>query len=276
MKIYISADMEGVSGVVEAQDTQPSGSGYEASRIYMTEDINAAIRGLFAGGAKEVVVNDAHGPMRNILPEKLDNRAILIRGKSKPFGMIEGLDNSFDAVMCIGFHARAGRMGLLSHSFMGHEVEDIRLDGKLVGEIGLLHAAAASLGVPVVMLSGDDAACREMEAWDSQVITVATKQTIDRFAAKLLPITKSQHAIEAASKRALEEYEDKAPSYPAESTLTIRWQSASVASHLAGLPHVTLKDDRTIKVQGSIIALYQQLFIFFKVASSLTNQQPYC
>lgn len=137
MKVYISADMEGISGLIEAADVQPHGSDYETGRRLMTEEVNAAIRGAIDGGAKEVFVNDAHGPMRNILPELLDSRATLIRGKSKPLGMLEGLDKTFDAVLCVGFHARAGALGVLSHSFMGHEVEDMWLDGKIVGEIGL-------------------------------------------------------------------------------------------------------------------------------------------
>lgn len=88
-KIYISADMEGISSIVDMDDTQPVGRDYQQGRKLMTEDINAAIRGVLAGGAKEVVVNDAHGPMRNILPEQLHEKATLIRGKAKPMGMLE-------------------------------------------------------------------------------------------------------------------------------------------------------------------------------------------
>lgn len=276
MKIYISADMEGISGIIEAQDTQPTGSGYETGRKFMTEDVNAAVRGAIAGGASNIYVNDAHGPMRNILPEMLDQRAKLIRGKSKPLGMLEGLDESFDAVFCIGFHARAGKLGVLSHSFMGHEVEDIWLDGKLVGEIGLLYATARSMGVPVVFLSGDDVACSEMNDWDRDVRTTATKTAIERFSAELLPLREVREQIEIGTKTAVESRGFKKSHRTTESTLTIRWQSASVATHLAGLPNVQLKDDRTTEMQGPILTLYRQLFVHFKVAATLSNQQPYC
>jgi D-amino peptidase len=276
MKIYISADMEGISGLVEAQDVQPTGTGYETGRKFMTEEVNAAIRGVFAGGAREVLVNDAHGPMRNILPDLLDERAELIRGKSKPLGMLEGLDKTFDAVVCIGFHARAGKLGVLSHSFMGHEVEDMWLDGKVVGEIGLLHATAQSIGIPVLLLSGDDAACAEMNDWDKNVATVAVKKTIDRFAAELLPFSEAQRAIEVTAKKVVEAKRSVAADSSTESTLAVRWQSASVASHLMGIPGVDLKDERTIEAKGTTLSLYRQLFIFFKIAASLTNQQPYC
>src|SRR5882757_1488387 len=93
-KVYISADMEGISGIVDMDDTQPTGRDYQQGRLLMTEDINAAVRGALAGGATEIAVNDAHGPMRNILPERLHEKAMLIRGKAKPMGMLEGLDKT--------------------------------------------------------------------------------------------------------------------------------------------------------------------------------------
>ena len=166
MRIYISADMEGVTGLVDAHDVQPGGRDYERGRVMMTEDVNAAVRGALAGGATQVTVNDAHGPMRNLLPELLHPAAALIRGRPKPMGMLEGLSGDFDATVCIGYHARAGAFGVLSHSFMGHEIEDMWLDGRPAGEIGLAHAAAAALGAPVIALSGDQAACAEMRQWD--------------------------------------------------------------------------------------------------------------
>jgi D-amino peptidase len=275
-KIYMSTDMEGISGVVDFNDCQPAGRDYETGRKYMTEDINAAVRGAVAGGANEIMVNDAHGSMRNILPDSLDKRATLIRGKTKPLGMIEGLDKTFDAVICIGFHARSGELGILSHSFMGHEVEDIWLDGKPVGEIGLLHAAAASIGVPVIMLAGDDIACKEMREWDEHVELVSVKRSIDRFTAVLTPLEEARAAIELGTKNAVKKQARKPTRVQKTARLEVRWQSATVASHLCGIPGVLLKDSRTIQTQGAILDLYKQLFIFFKVAASLTNQPPYC
>ena len=277
-KVYISADMEGISGIVDMDDAQPMGRDYQQGRKFMTDDVNAAVRGALVGGAKEIVVNDAHGPMRNILPEQLHEKASLIRGKAKPMGMLEGLDKTFDAIICIGFHARAGENGVLSHSFMGHEVEDIWLNGRQVGEIGLLYAAAQETNVPVVMLTGDNIACKEIEQWDATVQTVSVKESIDRFAANLLSIEEAVSKIEATAKAAVirEKQGDKNPYINKVSTLKIRWQSASVASHLTGIPGVTLYDVRTVEVKGTVTELYRLLFVFFKVAASMTNQQPYC
>jgi D-amino peptidase len=277
VKVFLSADMEGVSGLVDAGDVQPGGVDYERGRILMTEDVNAAIRGVHAaaGPGAEITVNDAHGPMRNILPERLDPAARLIRGRPKLMGMLEGLDGSFDAMVCIGYHARAGTLGVLSHSFMGHEIEDMWLDERPTGEIGLAQATAAALGVPLAVLSGDDAACAEMTAWGGGAITVPVKYARDRFAAELLPVPEAQAAIEAAVGRGLAHLPAAEP-VDREAVLAVRWQSASVAAQLAPIPGTRARDSRTVEVSGPLPDLYRLFGVFMRVATALTNQPPYC
>ncbi|MFJ1967501.1 M55 family metallopeptidase [Streptomyces sp. NPDC087903] len=276
MRIYISADMEGITGLVDADDVQPGGRDYERGRLMMAEDVNAAIRGAVAAGATGVTVNDAHGPMRNLLPEALHPAARLIRGKPKSMGMLEGLTPEHDAVICVGYHSRAGALGVLSHSFMGHEIEDMWLDGRPVGEIGLAHATAAAIGVPVVALTGDDCACAEMADWDASVSTVAVKHARDRFAAELRPAEEARAAIEEAVAAALSAQPSGAAAPPGPSTLAVRWQSASVASTLLGIPGVTATDTRTVQTQGPLPTLYRLFGVWMRVAASLTNQAPYC
>ena len=295
MRIYISADMEGITGVVDAGDVQPGGSDYERGRVMMTEDVNAAVRGAVAAGATEILVNDAHGPMRNILPDQLHAAARLVRGRPKPMGMLEGLDSTFDAALCVGYHARAGTLGVLSHSFMGHEIEDMWLDDRPAGEIGLTHAAAAALGVPVVVLTGDDAACAEAADWDRSVRTVTVKQARDRFAAELLPVPEARQEIEKTAAAAIQAASGETattgrltlvqdtpraaapprdPAAPA--TLAVRWQSASVASMLLGIPGVTRRDSRTVQATGPAPDLFRLLSVWISVAAALTGQPPYC
>ncbi|MCX4431013.1 MULTISPECIES: M55 family metallopeptidase [Streptomyces] len=276
MRIYISADMEGVTGLVDADDVQPGGRDYERGRFMMAEDVNAAIRGALAAGATDITVNDAHGPMRNILPEALHPAARLIRGKPKHMLMLEGLAPEHDAMVCVGYHSRAGALGVLSHSFMGHEIEDMWLDGRPVGEIGLAHATAAAIGVPVAVLTGDDCACAEMAEWDASVTTVAVKNARNRFAADLRPAAEARTAIEDAVAASLSAQRPATvvPSGP--STLTVRWQSASVASTLLGIPGVTSTDTRTVQAQGPLPSLYRLFGVWMRVAASLTNQHPYC
>jgi D-amino peptidase len=323
VQIYISADMEGITGLVDAADVQPGGADYERGRVMMTEDVNAAVRGALTAGATRIVVNDAHGPMRNLLPDALHPAAHLVRGRPKPMGMLEGLNGSFDAALCVGYHARAGALGVLSHSFMGHEIEDMWLEGHAVGEIGLVHATAAAMGVRVVLLTGDDAACAEMTEWDSGVATVPVKRAIDRFAAELRPVPEARAAIEAGVAAALRAASgetastdilvprpaglrpagDPAPAggpdpaggpapaggdsvarggaAPARAlsdrpTLAVRWQSATVASLLLGIPGVTLRDSRTVAVSGTAPDLFRLFGVFNRVAAALTNQPPYC
>jgi D-amino peptidase len=278
VRIYLSADMEGITGLVDAIDVQPGGADYERGRVMMTEDVNAAVRGALAAGATEVTVNDAHGPMRNLLPDLIHPAVSLIRGRPKPMGMLEGLSPDFDAAVFIGYHARAGTLGVLSHSFMGHEIEDMWLDDRPAGEIGLTHATAAAFGVPVVAMSGDDAACAEMAAWDPAVTAVAVKQARDRFAAQLLPVAQAREAIEQSVTAAVRARADagRPPSETGSRTLAIRWQSASAASQLEGIPGVKLRDGRTTEVSGAMPDLFRLLGVFMRAAAAMSGQGPYC
>ena len=161
-KVYISVDMEGISGINGDNQTSPTGSEYARARKLMAEDANAAIRGAFDGGATDVLVNDSHGFQRNLLPEDLDPRARLISHTFKRYGMMEGLDETFDAVIFVGYHAKADApRGLFAHTGSGI-VRDLQINGRSVGEGGMNAALAAWYGVPVVAVSGDDVAVAEV------------------------------------------------------------------------------------------------------------------
>lgn len=184
MKIYISADIEGVAGVVSLQEGTPGNPEYEQARRLMTLEANAAIGGAFDAGASEVLVNDSHGPMTNILPELLDPRAELIRGNIKPMGMFAGLDASYSGVMCIGYHAPAGEHGVLAHTTNGVAFSSVLLNGEVASEAMLYGAYAGSLGIPVILLSGDDVTeqtcCRLFQG--AQFVRVKT--AMGQFAAR--------------------------------------------------------------------------------------------
>ena len=184
MKIYVSADIEGVAGVVAPQQCQPGNPDYERARRLMTEEANAAIEGAFSGGASEVLVNDAHGPMMNLLPEALDPRAELILGKPKPANMAAGLTEAFAGMMCVGYHAGAGRQGVLSHTTNGSAFRAIRLNGQDCAEATLYGAYAGSLGVPVILLSGDDALAAQCGNLFPGAQTVVVKQALGQRAAR--------------------------------------------------------------------------------------------
>ncbi len=156
MKIFISADIEGVAGVVTTSQGQPGNPEYERARRLMTAEVSAAVAGAFEGGATAVLVNDSHGPMINLLPEELDPRAELILGRPKPGNMFCGLEAGFAGVFCTGFHSGAGQHGVLSHTVNGFAFAAIRVNGIDCAEAILYGAYAGSLGVPVILLTGDD------------------------------------------------------------------------------------------------------------------------
>ena len=165
----------------------------------MAADANAAIVGAFAGGATEVVVNDSHGGQRNILPEDLDPRARLITHSFKRHGMMEGLDATFDAIVFVGYHAKAGAArGLFAHTGSG-VIADLRSNGRSVGEGGMNAALADWYGVPVVAVSGDDVAVAEVNESAPGARGIVVKRAINVRATELVPLAAAREAIQAAA-----------------------------------------------------------------------------
>ncbi len=204
MRIFISVDIEGVAGVTHRDHTKLEGIEYETARRWMTEEANAAIEGAMAAGATEIVVADSHGHLRNLLPDLLHPDALLVRGSPRALCMMEGLDDSFAGAFLIGYHARAGdARGILAHTFLGISVYGVRLNGVEVGESGLNAAIAAHFGVPIALVTGDDALAAEIEAllpWSERVIT---KWALSTYAAKNLSPKHAQQRIRVAAQRAV-------------------------------------------------------------------------
>jgi D-amino peptidase len=211
MKVLISADLEGISGVVHPTETNPGGYDYERARARMTAEVNAAVAGVLeAVPGAEVLVADAHGPFRNLLPEDLDRRVRLVRGRPRPLGMLAGLDDDTDAVLFIGYHARSGTgPAVLAHT-ISDAVLDVRLDGRAVGEIGLNAALAGFHGAPVVLLSGDDAACAELLELVPGAATVAVKQALGQAAAATLHPDEARERLHRVAAKAIRHH-DRVP-----------------------------------------------------------------
>jgi D-amino peptidase len=210
-KVYVSVDMEGISGVVGDDQTSAGQPEYGRSRKLMAEDANAAIRGAFAGGATEVVVNDSHGSQRNLLPEDLDPRARLISHSFKRHGMVEGLDDTFDAVIFVGYHAKADSpRGLFAHTGSG-VVKDVQVNGRSAGEGGLNTLVAQWYGVPVVMITGDDVAIEQQKEWTPNVRGVVVKRAINMRAVESRPLAEARKEIEAAARESVAAAKKPAP-----------------------------------------------------------------
>jgi len=209
MKVLISVDMEGITGVVSLSHTDHTTAEYQRFRRLMTGDANAAIEGARAAGATDIVVNDSHGNMDNILIEELNPAASLISGSPKPFSMMEGIGPDVDAAIFIGYHARAGSAPAIhDHTWSSTTIYNATLNGKLMGEIMLNAALAGHFRVPVVLVTGDQLATTEAREVLGDVETATVKIARGRSAADCLPPAKTapiiRQAAQSAAQKALE------------------------------------------------------------------------
>jgi D-amino peptidase len=241
MKILIAADMEGITGVTTWDQVDTHHPEYIRFRKLMTEDVNAAIRGAIDAGATEVIVADGHSRGSNILIEDLDGRARLNSGSPSPFSMMQGIDESFDAVFFIGYHARNGSANaILDHTWSSRTVANVWLNDLLTGEYGLNAAIAGHFGVPVIMASGDQTACQQMSELLGDIETAIVKQAVGRFAAECLPPLVTQERIYSAAHHAVERLADDDVPEPfvmdTPVRVTVEFFSSDMADRAATIP----------------------------------------
>lgn len=204
MKILIATDMEGITGVTAWDQVTPGHTEYPRFRRLMTQDVNAAIRGAIESGADEIIVADGHWNGSNILVEELDARARLNTGSPSPFSMMQGIDESVDGVMFIGYHARNGSPNAtLDHTWSSRTVVNVWLNDILTGEYGLNGALAGHFGVPVIMVSGDQTACAQVVELLGDMETAVVKNATGRFAAECLTPQVTQDLIFMCAARAV-------------------------------------------------------------------------
>ena len=184
-RVFISVDMEGVAGVATVDQVLRGRSGYPRAQQLMTEEANAAVRGAFAGGADEVVVNDSHGTMDNLLHDRLDPRARLVFGAPRPSCMVQGITPGDALAVFVGYHAAAGEAGVLAHTFTSN-FSELRVNGEPMTEAEVDGLYAASLGVPVGVVTGDDRICQVARKAFPGVTTVEVKRCVGITAADSL------------------------------------------------------------------------------------------
>lgn len=220
MNVYVSVDIEGITGVVHADMMGATGREYDRGRNLMTDDANAAIEGLSRAGADYILVVDGHGPMRNLFFEKMHPASHLLTGSgdAKEWCQLEGADSrQFDAAVLVGYHAMAKTYKAIHpHTIAGAAVHELRLNGRPHGETGLNAAVLGSLGIPVIMVTGDTTTMSEAKEFlGDQIETVSVKDAVGRNAAICRPPSATLPEITAAAERALQAL-DSAKPYVAE------------------------------------------------------------
>ncbi len=279
MKILISADMEGVCGVTHwVQVTPPeygtphtSTAEYERARTRLTREVNAAAEGALAAGA-EVIVNDSHNGMRNLVPEELHPEVRFITGSDKELGMVQGVQEGVAAVFYVGYHAKAGTPGApLAHTWTGF-VNDVRLNGHSTGEFGMNAAVAGHFGVPVTLVTGDDKAVAQVQALlGEQLVGVVVKQGYSTFSALHLHPQRAQQLIREGAEEAVERTKAAKPwTLPPNFSVEIDFDHQARADPCLYIPGVTRAGERTVAYTASDALAFNRTFRAVMNASSIS------
>ncbi|MDX3086911.1 M55 family metallopeptidase [Streptomyces sp. ME02-6978a] len=275
MKILLSADMEGATGVTWPADVLPGTPQWERCRVLFTGDVNAAVQGFFEGGADEVLINEAHWSMRNILLEHLDDRAEMLTGRHKSLSMVEGVQHGdVDGIAFLGYHAGAGMEGVLAHTYLANQITGVWLNDVRASE-GLLNAAvAAEYGVPVVLVTGDDVACEDALGYAPEALKVAVKDHVSRYAAVCRTPARTAADIRAAAREAAALAVRHAPAEDGPFTVAVEFDAEHLAAAATVVPGVARAGER--KVAYTSATMYEGIRTFKAVttiASSAVEEQ---
>jgi len=252
MKIYISADMEGVVGVVTQEQLTPSGFEYQRAREFMTEEVKAAIDASFEAGATEIVVSDSHGNGQNLLIEKLPRNITLVRAFPRPLTMMQGIDETFDGVIFLGYHASTTNpQGVRAHTMSSANLADVRLNGVSMPEAGLNAAIAGHFNVPVIMISGDDAIIKEAGALLGDIEGAVVKWAYGFHSARTLMPEAAYELIRQKVKRAIGRIKDFKPyKIKAPVQLDVRFKNYRPSEVLSYLSIVERTDSHSVRFTG--------------------------
>jgi len=249
LKVLISVDMEGITGIVSGKMTGSSQIDYGLGRDLMVKDVNAAIEGILEAGDAEIWVSEGHGGMENMRPEDLHEAATLVRGTPKPLSQVCGIDETFDATMFVGYHSMKGTLhGTLSHTYSGRAIESLTVNGMEIGETALNGAVAGYYGVPLVMVAGDLAVTKEAEALNPDIVTVVVKEAVSRTAAKTLHPKMARDLIRRGAREAMGKIGSIEPfAFKPPIEMYVRFTNAVMADGVEFMPTAERVDGRTIR-----------------------------
>ena len=266
MKILISADMEGATGVTWPADVLPGTPQWERYRSLFTSDVNAAALGFFDGGATEVVVNEAHWTMRNLLLEQLDERVEKLTGRHKTLSMVEGVQHGdVDGIAFVGYHTGAGTEGVLAHTYLANSITGVWLDGERASE-GLLNArVVAEYGVPVVLVTGDDLTCEDALGYAPEAHKVAVKDHVSRYAAVCRTPKRTAAEIRSAAKAATALAVRHEPVLGGPFTVELEFDAEHLAAAATVVPGVARGGERRVAYTGA--TMYESIRTFKAVTT---------
>jgi D-amino peptidase len=253
LKVFISVDMEGLAGAVTGEQLGPAGFEYQRFREFMTAETLAAIDGARAAGATEIVVADSHGNMQNLLIDRLPADVLLVRGTGRPLGMMHGIDSTFHAAVFIGYHSATTNLaGVRAHTFASARYTSIRLNGIPMAESTFNAALAAHYGVPVVAISGDEAAVAELLEIVPQAAGAVVKNSIGFHSAITMTPEAAQRVIRDAVRTGLERRAQIRPWTPGGPyTLEVGFKNYRAAEILAYLPIVERTASHSIRYSAA-------------------------
>jgi len=275
MNVYISTDIEGTAGVADWQHGRGPGTEYEIGRQLLTDEVNAAIDGAALAGATHILVNDAHSTMQNMRPDALHRRASYLSGRHKPLYMMEGLDETFDAVFMVAYHGSIGaEHAILSHTYNPGAVWEVRLNGAVTGESGLNALVALHHRVPVVLITGDDATAEEARRFMPDIETVVVKRSITRFAAESLHPERARELIRAGAETALRRAGSVSlPAIELPATSEVTFLTADMAEMATWIRAVERTASRTVAITGDDpLALYRAFVTIINLTRAIVER----
>lgn len=266
MKILVSADMEGATGVTWPADVLPGTPQWERCRSLFTSDVNAAVLGFLDGGADEVLINEAHWTMRNLLLEQLDERAQMLTGRHKTLSMVEGVQHGdVDGVAFVGYHTGAGSEGVLAHTYLANSITGVWLNGTHASE-GLLNAhVVGEYGVPVVLVTGDDLTCVDADGYAPDALKVAVKDHVSRYAAVCRTPARTAADIRSAARRATALAVRRDPVHGGPYTVELEFDAAHLAMAATVVPGTERFGER--KVAYTSETMYEGIRTFKAVTT---------
>ena len=275
MKLFLSTDFEGTSGIVAWEQIIEGSAEYEQGRRLLTDEVNAVISGALEAGATEFVVNDSHHHMRNLHPQDLLGQATLITGRHKPLYMMEGLDAGFDGICFVSYHGSIGaERAVLSHTYNPGAIWEVRINGDVVGESAINALVAAHYDVPIIFISGDEVTMQEAQNIAPNAEKVVVKQSLGRFAAAHIHPTIACELLRGGASRAVSNLKKmQPPAFRRPVSLEVTFLVADMAEMALWVRGVERVAARTIVISSeNLLDLYRMFVTVVTLTRALADR----